>query len=324
MKAASPKVSVLLPVRDGEPYFAEALESILAQQGVDFEIVVIDDGSSDGTTERLSACKDPRLIVIRREGDGLVAALNCALAAARGDYIARMDADDVTLPGRLFRQAEFLDANPAVAMVHCSVRIIDAAGNGSYQLAAKPCSAAQRLAILLDECPGAPIIHPSVMMRRAALVEAGGYRNSPACEDHELWLRVVDKWQISALPEVLLHYRQHAGGISRERMVEQSISHITNACAYRYRQATKIDLIDQDPARYASLRALVSARAGPILELMMLAKTARRQLRQGFWGEARASLVRLTRLNGLAMLSNKMIRQRILALQLDVLACFTK
>lgn len=324
MKPAFPKVSVLLPVRDGEPFFAEALQSILTQQGVDFEIVVIDDGSSDGTTERLSACKDPRLIVIRREGDGLVAALNCALAAARGDYIARMDADDVTLPGRLFRQAEFLDANPAVAMVHCSVRIIDAAGNGSYRLAAMPCSSKQRLAILLDECPGGPIIHPSVMMRRAALLEAGGYRNSPACEDHELWLRVVDEWQISALPEVLLHYRQHATGISRERMVEQSISHITNACAYRYRQVSGIDLIDQDPAAYAVLRALVAERATPMLEQMTLAKIVRREFRQRNWEEACGACVRLTKLNGLALLSNRVVRRRMLALQLDVLACFTK
>ena len=90
MKPASPKVSVLLPVRDGEPYFAEALESIIAQQGVDFEIVVVDDGSSDGTSERLAACNDPRLVVIRRKGEGLVTALNCALAVCNCHCACRM------------------------------------------------------------------------------------------------------------------------------------------------------------------------------------------------------------------------------------------
>lgn len=324
MNSAVPKVSVLLPVRDGEPFFAEALDSILFQSGVNFEVVVVDDGSSDGTSERLLACDDPRLVVIRREGEGLVAALNCALAAARGEFVARMDADDIALAGRLALQAEFLDTNPAVNMVHSSVLIIDEAGRGSRQLAALPYSAEQRRAILLDESAGAPIIHPSVMMRRAALLAVGGYRNSPSCEDHELWLRVVDQWQIAGLPEVLLHYRQHARGISRTRTKEQAISNLTNCIAYRFRGATDLDLYAQAPKRYQALRALVEKRAGKMLEAASLAKSARRDFRQGRWGNAVASVIQLANQRDLFLLSNRVLRNRILALQLDLLTDFEK
>ena len=113
-----PHVSVLLPVRNGGAWFALALQSILDQDGCDFELIVIDDGSSDGTSELLAACPDARLRVLRREGGGLVAALNAGLELARGDYVARMDADDIALPGRLARQAATLDADAVVEHAH--------------------------------------------------------------------------------------------------------------------------------------------------------------------------------------------------------------
>lgn len=302
---AAPRVSVLLPVRNGDPWFAAALESILSQEGVDFEVVVVDDGSKDGTTAHLAACGDPRLRVIRREGEGLVAALNTALEAARGDYVARMDADDLSLPGRLARQARVLDQQPDVVMVHSAVQVIDGQGRRQMVIAADQITPEQRRAALLGEYPARPIIHPSVMMRRAELLAVGGYRHSPSCEDHELWLRVVDSWVFHAIPEVLLLYRQHDQGISRSRAAEQAISHITNCVAYRYRAASGIDLYRDDPGRYAWLRERVTEKAGAMIAAVVHAKAARRHLRQGSWGKGATSLAALVRTGRLTMLSNR-------------------
>ena len=281
MTMPAPKVSVLLPVRNGEPYFAAALDSILSQEGVDFEAIVVDDGSTDGTTALLAACPDPRLRVIRREGGGLVAALNAALAEARGEYCARMDADDIALPGRLATQAAALDANGDAVLVHGAVEVIDEADNLIGSIAAPQVDQAMRRAILLSEAAGPPIIHPSVMMRRSALIEAGGYRESPSCEDHDLWLRLVGRGRFIALAKPLLRYRQHAQGISRQRMTEQALSNLTNCVAARWRDETGIDLIADDPQGWVALRQQAGELAAGYLDGFETARRLRMALRRG-------------------------------------------
>lgn len=323
MNPAAPLVSILMAVRDGEPYLAEALDSMLSQQGVDFEFVVVDDGSTDGTSERLAACRDPRLVVIRNPGRGLVSALNTGIAALRGAYVARMDSDDVALPGRLAAQAAMLDADPELDMVHASARIIDARGRGGHVLHAPPLARSDYRELLLGERPGKPIVNPTVMMRRSSLVAAGGYRDSLSCEDHEFFLRILDTWKIQSIPEIMLLYRQHLIGISRTRSAEQIISNLTNSIAYRYRRLTGIDLFDDDPERYAGLRAMVSSHAGTAVNAMVDAQAARRHARQQSWGRSLRALASLGATMQFQMLLEPSVRHRCLAIQMEVLEKFT-
>lgn len=280
MTNRSPKVSVLLPVRNGEPYFEAALASILAQEGVDFEVIVVDDGSTDGTPALLQACSDPRLRVIRREGGGLVAALNAALAEARGEYCARMDADDIAMPGRFAAQVAALDAAPDAALVHGAAVVIDEADNVIGAIPAPPIDQDRRRAILLCEEVGPPIIHPTVTMRRSLLAAVGGYRESPSCEDHDLWLRLVEHGRFVALQQPLLRYRQHGQGISRQRIAEQALSNLTNCVAARWRAETGIDLMFDDPETWASLRQKAAKLAEGFLGGFEAARQLRVALRQ--------------------------------------------
>ncbi|HNN56127.1 MAG TPA: glycosyltransferase [Novosphingobium sp.] len=279
MNAQIPRISVLLPVRNGEPYFAAALESILAQEGASFEVIVVDDGSTDGTPDLLAACSDPRLRVLRREGGGLVAALNAALAEARGEYCARMDADDIALPGRFAAQVMALDADPGAVMVHSAAELIDGTDRPIGMIAAEPLSQAERRAVLLGERAGPPIVHPTAMLRRGALTAAGGYRESPSCEDHELWLRLIEHARFIALPQPLLLYRQHEQGISRQRTVEQAISNLTNCAAARWREMTGIDLMRDAPQVWAELRANTHREARGYALAMASARTLRTAVR---------------------------------------------
>lgn len=257
MTEAVPLVSVLLPVRNGGHFLAPALDSILDQQGVAFETVVIDDGSTDGTADLLRQRAQPGLVVVRRDGEGLVTALNAGLAVARGRLIARMDGDDISLPGRLAAQAQVLDTDPALVMVHSAAELIDEHGRKIGTLAAQQGSAAERLQILLDERYGPPIVHPTVMMRADVLRRIGGYRACPHAEDHELWLRLLAHGQFHGMEQPLLRYRQHAGGVSRQKLAEARATHMLNCVAWRYQQQTGVDLYAQDPARYAWLRQQV-------------------------------------------------------------------
>jgi glycosyltransferase involved in cell wall biosynthesis len=198
---SSPGVSVVLPVRNGERFLAEAIESVVEQAD---ELIVVDDGSTDGSAEiaqRLGAT------VLRQEPLGLVAALTRGIEQSSAPYIARMDADDVSLPKRLARQVEFLDANPRTAFVAPGVEVIDEAGVRMKEIVLPPDDASLRRRILLRN----PFTHGSVVLRRAALDSVGGYRaDYGANEDYDLWRRLAREWELAALPDILYRYRRHA------------------------------------------------------------------------------------------------------------------
>lgn len=318
--AGQPRVSVLLPVRNGGAWFALALQSILDQQGCDFELIVVDDGSSDGTSELLAACPDPRLRVLRREGGGLVAALNAGLELARGDYVARMDADDIALPGRLARQTTVLDGDAGAVLVHGSVDVIDAEGRRIGEVLAQPCTPEARRAELMWEQDLYPIIHPAVMIRRGTLVAMGGYRHSPSAEDHELWLRLMRQGRLVAQSDKVLLYRQHDGGISRQRAVEQAVSGLVNCTCARWFDATGSDLYADDPDLYAALRTEAERIGAGAFGQVAAARAVRVAARSGHFAAALRGAGRLLAQGKLQLVSKAAIRRLHVRLQLRLLA----
>lgn len=210
-----PRVTVLISVRNGARYLAASLRSVLVQSMREFELLVVDDGSTDATPEILHSIKDSRLRVIHRSSSsGLGAALQAGLQEARGEFIARHDADDLMYPERLALQCDVLRSDPALVLLGGRARVIDSAGRRRWT--AQPPRPTTALGI--DACLlfGNPFIHPTVMFRRAEVLEVGGYDERVAInEDFELWSRVCARYRATNLPQVLVQYRVHRASSTR-------------------------------------------------------------------------------------------------------------
>lgn len=218
----NPIVSVLMPVYNAEKYVAEAVESILGQTFGDFEFLIIDDGSLDGSLAILKryAEKDQRIRLVSRPNTGYVVALNEMLRLARGKYIARMDADDVALPERFSRQVEFLDIELDVVCVGGAHEVIDEQGRVLLTRLELPENnhEIQQLAL----AGHGSICHPCAMIRRASLIKVGGYNEAmlPA-EDLDLWLRLGEVGALANLKDTVLKYRLHTNSVSEQNRIQQ-------------------------------------------------------------------------------------------------------
>ena len=212
---AVPRVSVLLPVRDGMPWLPSAVASILEQSCRDFELIVLEDGSTDDTPRFLRTVRDPRMRVVTCGGVGIAHALNLGLATARADIIARQDADDESRPERLARQLSVLDSCPDIDLVATTADYIDAGGAAvddewvqtvrwQQDVAATPDDIARLM--VLTCC----VTHGSIAARARVLRAAGGYRPEmvPA-EDYDLWLKLLPNHRFLKLPERLYRHRLH-------------------------------------------------------------------------------------------------------------------
>jgi glycosyltransferase involved in cell wall biosynthesis len=209
-----PAVSVVLAVWNGAPWVAEAVSSLLAQTDENFELIVVDDGSTDATPALLAGIADPRLRLQRQPHRGLTRALNRGLSAARGDLVARLDADDVALPERLGRQRAFLAARPDVGLLGTAAREVDDAGALVRIVRPPTDDAAIRRALIRAN----PFVHSSVMARRELLARAGGYDETLAvAQDYDLWMRLARLTRLANLAEVLVIRRLGAGRVSVER-----------------------------------------------------------------------------------------------------------
>jgi len=215
-----------MAVRNGEPYLTAALDSVLQQTYHDFEFIIVEDASTDDTPQTLAAygAHDPRLVLLVNPANlGMAASLNGGLALARGRYIARQDADDLSFPTRLQEQVAFLDQHPEVGLLSSHVQIIDEAGR---PLVVDPYAGglddAALQAELLDHNS---FCHGSVMLRRAGLQRVGTYDEGlELTEDYDLWLRLAEVTRLAKLPGRLYAYRQHAGSISIQRRGQQMVA----------------------------------------------------------------------------------------------------
>lgn len=228
-----------MSVYNGERFLTEAIDSILAQSFADFEFLVLDDGSTDGTAAILHAFaqRDSRVRPIIRENRGLVASLNQLLAEARAPIVARMDADDICRPERFATQLAFLAANPDHGVVGSWSEDMDELGGPYFNNAAEH-------PVTDDEMQhnvrhGGPLLcHPSVMYRRELVLAAGGYHAAfRHCEDLDLWLRLASLTRIANIPQRLIRYRHYLGQVSKKHATEQTIGAAIAWQAWRRRDA---------------------------------------------------------------------------------------
>ncbi|MBI3090376.1 MAG: glycosyltransferase family 2 protein [Candidatus Tectomicrobia bacterium] len=204
-----PRVTVLMCVYNGEAHLAAAIESVLAQTWREFEFLIINDASTDGSRQVCASYHDPRIRLIDNERNlGLTRSLNRGLALAMGTYLARLDADDVSAPQRLERQISYFQAHPRCALLFTGFR------KSTGYLGIPPADAVeQRWRMLFDN----PMGHSTVMFRREVILNAlGGYDESfPVAQDYALWTRALERGLvIGALPEVLVHLEHHERSIS--------------------------------------------------------------------------------------------------------------
>lgn len=210
-----PLVSVVMPVLNQQDYIRLAIDSILSQTLADFELIIIDDGSTDDTAQIIRTYIDKRIVTIKNEQNcGIAASLNRGIENARGKYIARMDADDISLPGRLKKQVDFMEANPEIGVLGSNAEVIDGKGNTKYSIKFPE----SHHLILWSFFFFDPIVHPSVMFRRDLVTQMGGYRDlrertqDSFPEDYDLWTRLVQTTWFSNLADVLLKLRKHESG----------------------------------------------------------------------------------------------------------------
>jgi glycosyltransferase involved in cell wall biosynthesis len=260
-----PAVSVVTSVFNGGRSLRASLGSVLRQQGIDFEVIVVDDGSTDDSPAVLEelAHSHAHLRILRQQNQGLTRALVHGCARARGRWIARHDSDDLSLPGRLANQARLLEANPHLSMVSCWAQALGPEDEPLYDIQ-RPAHSEVATDLLLHQRQGPPH-HGSVMFCKGAYEQVGGYRPEfYFSQDSDLWLRLGEVGQIGYVPEVLYRFRVTEGSISsRYREVQHRLGELAHACRAARRAGTSEEgLLTQA----AALRpeSVVSLRADPL------------------------------------------------------------
>jgi glycosyltransferase involved in cell wall biosynthesis len=231
-----PKVSIIIPTFNRANFIAQAIDSVLAQTYDDFEVIVVDDGSSDMTPEILVGYVDDRLVHLTQNNRGRSSARNRALTIARGEYIAFLDSDDTYLPDKLALQVSFLDNHPDVGMVYTSAACIDEEGRGiDYRYIASMSGLIYRYIAFFEPIT---ITLPTVMARRSVFEKVGVFDESmDRFEDTDMWRRISKITYIQAMPIETCKLRTHHGN----RLASQSPASILKAIAYYCRKIRKED-----------------------------------------------------------------------------------
>jgi glycosyltransferase involved in cell wall biosynthesis len=314
VNAAAPKVSVVMSVFNGEGFVAAAITSVLEQTLVGFELVVVDDGSTDSTPAILAefAAEDDRVAVHRHANQGLSASLNRGIELARAPLIARLDADDIALPTRLELQVDFLDRHEAVGLVGGAARFIDDEGHVFAEAVYPTSDSETRLAF----AHSTPFVHSAVTFRRAAFQATEGYRGAFVdAEDLDLWLRIAEQHDVLNLPQQVVGYRIHAGQATFHNLERQATSALAARTAWRARAAGEPDPflgvrhIDRAALDAAGLtEADVTAEFIPLAT--WLAKTIARAGQQRAADELFAAALERARLSGTPAMVAEIQRQQ--------------
>lgn len=217
-------ISVVIPFKNAELFLAECLDSVISQDEVEFEVILVNDSSSDNSLEIASKyiATNSNLKLFESPGVGLVDALNFGIQNSRGSYIARLDADDQMVAGRLRIQCAFLNENLDVAVVGSQVSFFDEFGFSSGKISHYPVGRSELSSRITEGCF---LAHPSVMFRKSLVEELGGYRSQfRHAEDYDLWLRVSELSSLDNIDVPLTMYRQHPNQISVRKRNEQELS----------------------------------------------------------------------------------------------------
>jgi hypothetical protein len=291
----SPLVSVVMVVCNVQRFLGEAIESILGQTYREFEFVIVDFGSSDKSKEIISsfAAKDSRVNFHEIPHCGLAEARNHACSLAQGQYIAIMDADDISVPERIAWEVDFLETHPQVGVVGGAVDWIDVTGKSlqsTWAALHPPVGNSEILPALQSENQ---FWQPSVLMRREAFTAVGRYRQAFApAEDYDLWLRISEKFEVANLDRVVLKYRIHPNQVSMRKHKQQNISSLAALLSAASRRSGSPDpmegvtqitpeLLVELGIDEAKQRAALAAGYNGWMQIMMAAKEWPAALRAG-------------------------------------------
>ncbi|MEI6070670.1 MAG: glycosyltransferase [Verrucomicrobiae bacterium] len=243
----TPLISVVMPVWNGEMYLAEALDSMLSQTLSGFELIIVDDGSSDATLQILEkyARADSRIRIIRLSHEGIVVALNRGIAEAKSNWIARMDCDDVAHPERLEKQWRAVSRQRDIVLCHTNIELFGDPAFFPLKMQHMPRTESMLRVRLCIHCP---ITHPTVLMRKEAFLSAGGYMPEERhAEDYGLWGRMLPLGRFIVIRAPLLKFRVHGGSISKQAAENQSL------LANKIRTSISFNLFQRDGKRAESL-----------------------------------------------------------------------
>ena len=252
-------ISVLMPVYNAERYLRKAVESVLAQTYGNFELIAVDDGSTDRSKDILDgfAARDQRVRVMSRPNTGIVGALNDGLAAAKGDYIARMDADDIAIADRFALQIAYLEEHPECIALGTAVKVIDSSGNVVDEHA--PATSHEAIEAGLLRGNGGALYHPTAMFRANAIRAVNGY--DPAfckAEDLDLYLRLSRTGQLANLPTIGLKYRHHLKStnfVHRQKQTDLIVKILARERALRHLPETAAPLAGHSDLPISRLHA---------------------------------------------------------------------
>jgi glycosyltransferase involved in cell wall biosynthesis len=211
-KKTTAKVTVLMPAYNAGKYIREAIKSVLGQTFADFQLLIINDGSTDNTEEMIHSFQDERIVLINQSHKGIAAALNKGLSKASSIYIARFDADDICFPQRLAKQVSFLDTNSGYITIGCDAEYISEDGQHLFDFKCIGHSHEEILQKIYSFCP---FIHSSVMYRKDAVIKSGGYsEHAHNFEDYFLWIQLLKHGNFYNLPEQLIRVRFNPASVT--------------------------------------------------------------------------------------------------------------